>query len=129
MLIFMPYTVEPEKKHAKAYGNNMRISTKSSVKLSRFIRGKKLTVAKRFLDDMILERRNLNGKYYTKTVEQFSKLLNSCEKNADNIGLEKSRLFVHASAHKGQMLRRRRRKAGFGSKMKSTNLEIMLIER
>jgi len=56
-------------------------------------------------------------------------LLHSCEKNADSIGLEKGRLFVHVSAQRGQNFRRRRRKSGFGTKMKSTNLEIMLIER
>ena len=125
----MPYTTVPEKKHAKAYGNNLRISTKSSVKLSKFIRGKKLKVVKRFLDGLVAEKRDLDGKYYTKTAEEFINMLNSCEKNAINIGLDKEKLFVHASAHLGSNFRRRRRKSGFGSKMKTTNLEVMLIER
>lgn len=125
----MDYTFIPEKKHAKANGDNLRISRKKSVKLSRFIRGKKLNVVKRFLNDILAEKRDLDGKYYTKTAKEFLKLLNSCEKNAENLGLDKGKLFVHSSAHQGWNFRRRRRKAGFGSKMKSTNLEIMLIER
>jgi len=56
-------------------------------------------------------------------------LLKSCEKNADSLNLNKERLFVHASAHKGSIMRRRRRRSGFGSRMKMTNLEIILIER
>jgi len=55
-------------------------------------------------------------------------LIESCEKNAEFLGLDKGRLMVRASAHLGTMLKRRRRKAKFGSRMKATNLEIMLIE-
>ena len=55
-------------------------------------------------------------------------MLNSCEKNAAFLGLDANRLSVHASAHKGAVVRRRRRKAKFGSRMKNTNIEMMLIE-
>ncbi len=125
----MHYTIQPEEKHAKAYGNNLRVSMKKSTKLSKFMRGKKLTVVRRFLNDLMSEKRNLDGKYYTKTAEAFISLLDSCEKNAENLGLEKGRLFFHSSAHMGNNLRRKRRKANFGSKMKTTNLEIILIQR
>ena len=42
------------------------------------------------------------------TAKEFINLMNSCEKNADSIGLEKGRLFVHVSAQRGQNFRRRR---------------------
>lgn len=125
----MPYTFMPKYRYAKAYGRDTRISTKAAVKICSVIRNKPLVRAKRLLNDLNSGRRDLEGKYYRKTVEQVLQMLNSCEKNAEFMGLENERLFVHASAHKGTNFRRRRRKAAFGSKMKTTNLEIMLIER
>ncbi len=123
------YTIEPKEKHANAFGSNLRISRKSAVKICRIIRGKKLSVAKRLLDDVYLGKRDIDGKYYTKTISEIRQLLRSCEKNAEFRNIAKDRLFVHASAHHGSILRRRRRRSGFGSRMKSTNLEIILIER
>ncbi len=125
----MPYTFVPKHRYAKAYGNNMKISAKSAATICRVIRNKPLTRVKRLLNDLVVEKRSLEGKYYTKTVDKILSLLNSCEKNAEFMGLETERLFVHASAHKGTNFKRKRRKAAFGSKMKTTNLEIMLIER
>ena len=125
----MPYTFVPKQKYAKAHGNDMRISTKASVKICRVIKKKPLARAKRLLNDLLSEKRSLEGKYYTTTVREILQLLDSCEKNAEFLGLENEKLFVHASASKGTNMRRRRRKAKFGSKMKSTNIEIFLIER
>lgn len=123
------YTHVPKEKHAKAVGENMRISTKSAAKICAAIRKKPLTRARRLLQDLSVQRRSLGGKYYTKTVNELLMLLQSCEKNADFLGLDVDRLMVHASAHKGTILRRRRRKSDFGSRLKSTNVEIMLVER
>ena len=123
------YTFVPKQKYAKAYGNNLRISTKGSEKICRVLRRKKLSSAKRLLDDLLSEKRSLDGKYYTKTVKNIKMLLESCEKNAEFLGLSSDALFVHASAHTGTIMRRRRRRSGFGTKIKSTNIEIMLIEK
>lgn len=125
----MPYTFVPKYKHAKAFGRNLRISKKSAAVLCAAVRNKPLTRAKRLLNDLKENRRSLRGKYYSDTVEGVLQLLESCEKNAENLGLDAERLFVHASAHQGTMMRRRRRKSGFGSQLKATNLEIILVER
>jgi large subunit ribosomal protein L22 len=125
----MNYTFKPKQKFAKASGKNLKISTKKAAKICRIIRGKKLTQVKRLLDDLLTEKRSISGKYYTKAAKQIKMLLESCEKNADFLGLNTDALFVHASASHGNIMRRRRRKSGFGSRMKSTNLEIMLIEK
>ncbi|MEM7813393.1 MAG: uL22 family ribosomal protein [Candidatus Aenigmatarchaeota archaeon] len=125
----MPYTFEPEQPHAKAFGQNLRISAKDAVKLSAVVRGKKLTVAKRLLQDLVAGQRSLKGKYYTKAAVSMLRLLTSCEANARSLGLDEKRLFVHAAATHGTHMRRARRKLAFGSRMKSTNLEVMLIER
>lgn len=125
----MPYTFEPKQKFAKVYGRNVNVSTKSSVLICRVIRNKPLVRAKRLLEDLANRRRSLDGKYYSKTVREIRSVINSCEKNAEFLGLDNDRLFVHASAHMGTIMRRRRRKASFGSRIKSTNIEIMLVER
>ena len=125
----MGYTIKYKERYAKASGRNLRISTKSSTKICRVIRKKPLARAKRLLNDLIARRRSLDGKYYTKTSKEIADLLSSCEKNAAFLGLDTEKLLVHASAHKGTVMRRRRRKAAFGSRLKSTNLEIMLVEK
>lgn len=128
-MVNIPYTFVPEQKYARAHGNSLRISRKASVIVCRAIKKKPLSRAKRLLNDMISEKRSLDGKYYTKAAKEILMLLNSCEKNAEFMGLENEKLMVHASASKGANMRRRRRKAKFGSGMKSTNIEIYLIER
>lgn len=122
-------TFVPTHNYAKAFGAGMRISQKSASIVCRAIKNKPLTRARRLLEDLKAERRTLEGKYYTKAVKGILNLLNSCEKNAEFKGLDVDRLFVHASAHRGANIRRRRRKGAFGSMMKNTNMEVFLIER
>src|SRR3989344_2955423 len=43
-------------------------------------------------------------------------------------GMYTAKMFVFASSHKGTMFRRRRRKSGFGSTMKTANVEMILVE-
>lgn len=123
------YTFKPKQKFAKASSVNSKISTKKAVKIFRVIRNKKLTNVRRLLDGLQTRERSIGGKYYTKAVNEIKNLLDSCEKNAEFIGLDKGALFVHASAHQGNTFRRRRRKSAFGSLMKTTHMEIMLIEK
>ncbi len=125
----MTYTIKPKEKHAKAYGNNLRISTKDAIKICRVIRKKPRDRAKRLLVDLVNKKRSLAGSYYSKAVAEILSLLESCEKNAEFLGLDPEKLMVHASAQTGTITRRRRRKSAFGSRMKSTNVEIILIEK
>lgn len=128
-LMLMKQTFVPKHNYAKAFGTDMRISQKSASVVCNVIRDKPLTRAKRLLEDLSTGRRNLEGKYYTKTVKAILQLINSCEKNAEFKGLDTDRLFVHASAHRGANIRRRRRKGAFGSSLKNTHLEVLLVER
>lgn len=127
--MIMSYSFSPKERYAKAHGANLRISTKSAAIICAAIRKKPATRAKRLLEDLASEKRSLAGKYYTKTVREILDLFKSCEKNAEFLGLDAHRLMVHAAVSKGTHLRRRRRRAAFGSTLKSSNLEIMLIER
>jgi large subunit ribosomal protein L22 len=123
------YTYKPKEPHAKAFGRNLPISTKNAQFVCKLIRGKKLNQSRRLLLDMKDGRRSINGKTYTKTVAEILELIGSCEKNAEFKGLDSERLFIHASAHKGFAFRRRRRKSAFGSRLKRTHVEIILIEK
>ncbi|MBI2579996.1 MAG: hypothetical protein HYW27_03780 [Candidatus Aenigmarchaeota archaeon] len=124
----MPYTFEPEEKHAKAY-SELPISVKSAEIVCRVIRKKPLKRAKRLLADLGTKKRSLGGKYYSGAVESIGMLLQSCEKNAEFLGLDNERLMVHASAHEGMRARRRRRKSTFGNMLKRAKVELMLIEK
>lgn len=125
----MSYTFKPREKCAKAYGRNLRISRKAAVKLCRVISRKPLKRAERLLDNLLGKKQSLRGKYHTKAAAEIKSLIESCRKNAEFLGMEAEKLFVHASAHQGTIMRRRRRKSAFGSRMKSTNIEVMLIEK
>lgn len=125
----MSYTFKPEKAFAKACSKNSRISQKNAMVVCAAIKNKPLKRALRLLHDLDEKKRSLGGKYYSNAVEEIKYLVHSCEKNAEFMNLDKDRLFVHASAHKGSSLFRRRRKGAFGSRLKTTNLEVMLIER
>jgi len=127
-VIPMPYTFKPKKPHAKAW-TWLNTSLKDAKVICKVIRKKKLSQIKRLLNDLISKKRSLDGRYYTKTVKGIKKLLESCEKNAENLGLDKDNLFVYASAHKGPSIWRSRRKADFGNTLKSTNVEIILVEK
>ncbi len=125
----MVITFKPKEPHARASGVAMDISTKDAVILCRAIRKKPLKRSKRLINDLIGRKRSLGKKYYTNACVAIKGLLESCEKNAEFKGLDNGLLFVHASAHKGGKVKRRRRKAKFGSQMKRTNIEIILIEK
>ena len=124
----MAYTFTPKQNFAKAYGSNVRISAKDAEVVCKVIRKKPLTRAKRLLEDLRDKKRSLRGLYYSNAVEEILNLVNSCEKNADFKNLNKERLMVHASATFGSNLRRRRRKGSFGTRMKTANVEVFLIE-
>lgn len=125
----MPYTFEPKQKHAKVHGSSLRVSAKASNTICRTIKKKTLARSKRLLMNLISKKQSLDGKYYTKAAKEMLNLLNSCEKNAEFLGLDADRLMVHATATHGAAFHRRRRKGAFGSKLKSAYIEIMLIER
>lgn len=124
----MPYTFKPKEKHAKAR-SLLYISPRNALIICRVINKKKLTMAKRLLEDIVSQRRSLRGKYYTSASTAILKLLESCEKNAENLGLEVGKLFVYASTCYGPKMRRKRRKSDFGTEMKASYVELILVEK
>jgi large subunit ribosomal protein L22 len=126
----MKYAFNPNpKKSARAYGRSLRISTKSSVIVCSAVNGKPLEKGKKLLEDVFVERRSLDGKYYTHITKELLDLIKSAEKNAESKGLNKERLFIHASAHTGFRFWRPRAFKMKGQERKISNLQVVLEQR
>ena len=124
------YVMNPKpQKSVKVYGRALRISTKNSVKVCSEISGRPLKKAKKLLEDLITQKRSLNGKYYTNISKTLLKLLESAKKNAEFKGLDPEKMIVHASAHKGFTFWRPRRFKLRGTKRKMTHIQIFLEEK
>ena len=60
---------------AKACTHNARISVKNAKHVCRAVRGLYLKRAKEFLEDLIKQKRDINGKYYTKSAKEVLKII------------------------------------------------------
>lgn len=138
-------TAYDEKTMAKAMGVALHISTKKTVELCTFIRGRELAKAVRLLEGVIKEdiaipfRKYAKGgtghkpggigpgRYPKNACTEVIKLLKQAEANARVKGLDASRLVVSSvlakkAAHAWHFGRQRRRR------MKSTHVEVMVTE-
>jgi large subunit ribosomal protein L22 len=118
-------------KTAAARDTNSKVSLKHSLVVCRAIRGKRVDKAKKFLQDVLNEKRSLNGKHYTNTVKKFLEVLRAAGANAKEKNLAADKLFIkNAIANKGEeQYRPRTRWRLRGRKGRSTNIEIILEER
>ena len=117
------------KKSARAYGRALRISTKSSVMVCKAVSGKNLEKGKKLLQDMISEKRSLEGKYYTNASKGILDIIMSAEANAEFKGLDASRLVIFASAHRGFTFMRPRRLKIRRTRRKMTNIQVVLQQK
>ncbi|RLF15468.1 MAG: 50S ribosomal protein L22 [Thermoprotei archaeon] len=117
--------LDPERS-ALASGRDLRVSFKKMVELCSAIRGLKLEDAIKLLEDVIAMRRMVPfrrfkrkrahhgsidgypaGGYPVKAAKELLKVLRNAENNAENKGLDTSRLYVvHAAAQKGFKIRK-----------------------
>ncbi len=78
-----------------------RTSLKDSALLFKHIRNKPVEKAKTLLNELISQKKSIDGKYFPKTSKEILDLIEDCEANAEAKGLSKERLFVrHAQANK-----------------------------
>ena len=134
-----------EKEHmARAVGVALPISFKQSVEVCRFIRNRKVSSAKKMLQEVIEKKKAVPfrrfdfdlghkketgpGRYPEKTSSELIRLIESAEANAQFKGLHTSNLVIaHISAHKASKAwhygRHSRRK------MKRTNIEVVVQEK
>lgn len=118
-------------KTATAKENDARVSFKNSMILCKIIKGKKVSKAKRLLEDLIESKRSLRGKYYTKTSKKFLEILKTTEANAKRKNLEVEKLWIrNSTANRGRAFILPKSRYGMrGRKAKSTNIEITVEER
>ena len=121
------YPVKVGEREAKAAGIGLPISTKNSIIICRKINKMKTEKAKKFLQDMIEGKRNINRKHYTKTCTEILKVIESAENNAKNMGIERTAIKT-ISVEKGARRLRMKRRRSFGSELKNTNIKIILKE-
>lgn len=135
--------MKEEKLNAKALGRALPISTKQSIEIANFVRGKKLKNALSALQQVAGKKQAIPytrfqkggtghrkkmgpGRYPVKACSAFISLLQNAEANAQNKGMDVSSLFIKKivanKAAKAQHFGRRR------TKMKRTHLEIVLQE-
>jgi large subunit ribosomal protein L22 len=117
------------RKSARAYGRALRISAKSSAIVCRAITGKNLEKGKGLLRDLIEQRRDLEGKYYTNASRGILDIVKSAESNAEFRGLDLKRLIIFASAHKGFTFIRPRRLKMRRTRRKMTNIQVVLQQK
>jgi len=129
---------------AKAIGRSMPISTKDTIEVSNYIRGRNTLKAKRILEEAIALKNPIPfkrfkgdkghkrgemaaGGFAVKACEHILKIIKSAEANASSKGLNTSSLIIKSiipnKASSSYKYGRRR-----GLKTKSTHLEIVLEE-
>jgi len=119
------------KKSVASHSWDAAVSLKNSKIVANAIRGRKVDSAVRLLEDMMDEKRNIRGRFYTKTAEKFIELLKNAQSNAKVVGMDDARLHVYvARASKGRTFFRPRSKVGrSGEKAKLSNIEIVVGEK
>jgi ribosomal protein L22 len=120
-----------KKKSVASHSWDAGVSLKSSKIVADAIRGRKVDSAVRLLEDMMDEKRNIRGRFYTKTAAKFIELLKNAQSNAKVVGMDDARLHVYvARASKGRTFFRPRTKVGrSGEKAKLSNIEIVVGEK
>ncbi len=123
------YPVQVEEEDVKAAGLNLRISRKKASKICKIINNKKMKFdrAKEFVENLIEEKENIDGKTYKKAAEGIAGVLENAENNVEFKGLDTDKMRVKTiSAEPGTTLRRRRRKRDFGNRIKTANVKVVL---
>jgi len=108
-----------------------RVSLRDSVLIFKNIRNKSVKKVKGLLNDMINQKRNLNGKHYTGASKEILSLIEEAENNAESLGLDTEKLFVkEAVANKAfTYMLPKSRWSHRGKRAKICQLKIIIEER
>jgi large subunit ribosomal protein L22 len=138
----MKYAFEEKQGMAKAYGKSLGISTKVSIEIAGYLRGKSTKKAKqilnsvlklehaipfkRFTDGVGHKKGIASGRYPQKASQEFLKLVKQVEANAQEKGLSDSLTIAHICAHRASEPSRQGRQRS--RKFKRTHVEIAVTE-
>ena len=118
-------------KTAVAKGTNAVISLKSSRELLREIKGRKVDRAKKFLQGLLDQKRDVDGQYHTKTAKKLLEIVKSAEANAKNKTMNVDKLFIrNARADKAERRSLAKSRVPHRGRIgKSASIEIVVEER
>lgn len=118
-------------KTATASRSIARISLKDAVTILKNVRMKPVNKAKSLLNDLINEKRNIQGKHFTGASKEILSLIEEAETNAESLGLDTEKLFVKkAVANKTfTYILPKSRYSHRGKRAKLCQLEITVEER
>ncbi len=144
------YTEEADPEtSSKTMGSELHISPKKSRELCRAIKGMRSTAARNYLRDVISFKRAVPfrkhndslghkkgpmaaGRYPVKAAEEFLKLLENAENNAEYKGLDPGHMYIaHIAAKRGRVIHGMRPRARGRATPKNTetvNVEMILSE-
>jgi large subunit ribosomal protein L22 len=143
--------LNPEKT-AKASGRELKVSHKAAREVCKAVKGMSLSNAKEYLRDVMVKKkpipykrftkklghkggmeRSCVGRYPIKTAEQILHVIEAAQANAENKGLDVDRLrIIHAAAYPGMKLKRYTPRAHGRASPKydtTTHVEIVLDEK
>lgn len=127
---------------ARVAGVSLSISTKTSVEVASFIKGKQIDKAIAYLEQVVVAKKAIpfkkrvkdiphrkgmrTGRFPKKVSEHFIKLLNGLKSNAQDRGFDTSKMIiVHAVAQKGTIVSHYGRRR---TERKNTHIEIIAKE-
>ncbi|WP_094228850.1 50S ribosomal protein L22 [Methanolobus psychrotolerans] len=144
------YSIELDPKvSSKAMGAELHISPKKSRELGKAIKGMRTTVAKKYLEDVVILKQAVpfkrhhdgsghrkgpmaNGRYPVKVAEAFLKILENAKNNAEYKGLDPEHMYIaHVASKRGRVIhgmRPRARGRGSPNNTDTVNVEIILNE-
>ena len=123
------YSMSFKEEHVRLFSHNVNISLKNARIVAGKIRKKSLREAMEYLEKLVKQEESIDGKYYTKTASELLKLLHSLRKNAEFRNMDWENLILYISPKKGTTIHRRRRKSGFGTRMKTCHVEMFAVKR
>jgi len=108
-----------------------RISFKQSIVICKEIRGKNVSKAKQFLENLINKKVDINGRYHPTAAKKILEILETAVANARVKKMNEEKLFVKKiNADIGERFIKPKSRWGLrGRKAKSTNISIELGER
>ena len=119
------------KKTATALRPMARVSLKDSVKIFKYLRNKPVEKVKNLLNDLINQKRDIEGKYFTGASKEILSLVEEAENNSDSLGLDKEKLYVKEAVVSKALtyMLPKSRWSHRGRKAKICQLKITLEER
>lgn len=108
-----------------------RVSKKDAVVIFKRLKNKSTEKAKKFLNNLIEMKQDINGKYYTGASKEILNLVKEAENNAESLDLDRDKLFIK-EAVVNQSFRFMLPKSRFshrGRRAKICHLKITVEER